>query len=261
MMVVSQATLLAAMNEPSLYDHPDLYDLVIAPGLAEGFYREEALRHEGGVLELACGTGRLTIALAGSGLDIVGLDSSPTMLASAKDRAKGAGAEVTWVEADMRRFDLGRHFGFIFIATNSLLHLTSAEDLTACLAAAARHLAKGGIFALDVFNPALRILGRDPEQRFEVGRYTHPKHGRILLEETTNYDAAQQISRSTWFFSTPERPDFVTVPLHLRNIFPQELPLVLKRAGLHLEQRFGDFSREPFESRSRHQICLCHADR
>src|SRR5258708_30286492 len=220
------------MNHASLYDHPDLYDLVMGESPAEGFYRDEALKHGGGVLELACGSGRLTIPLAKAGLDIVGLDLAPTMLSRARARARAAGVEVTWIEADMRHFDLGRRFGFIFIATNSLLHLATSEDLALCLASAARHLEPGGRFAFDVFNPALRILGRDPERRFEVGRYRHPEHGDILLEETTSYDAAAQLSRTTWFFSASGRPDFLTVPLHLRNIFPQELPLLVGQAAL-----------------------------
>src|SRR5258708_4079128 len=191
------------MNHASLYDHPDLYDLVMGESPAEGFYRDEALKHGGGVLELACGSGRLTIPLAKAGLDIVGLDLAPTMLSRARARARAAGVEVTWIEADMRHFDLGRRFGFIFIATNSLLHLATSEDLALCLASAA------------------------------------------------------QLSRITWFFSASGRPDFLTVPLHLRNIFPQELPLLVRQAGFELAQRFGDFRRAPLESGSRHQVCLC----
>lgn len=65
------------------------------------------------------------------------------MLAAARRRAAAAGSSLELVEGDMRDFDLGREFDFIFIARNSLLHVSSAEDLVATFAAVRRHLAPG----------------------------------------------------------------------------------------------------------------------
>ena len=81
----------------ALYEVPKLYDLAFGPGPCEPFYREEARRAAGPVLELACGTGRLTIPIARDGHEIVGLDASPTMLEAARSKAKagrGAGSNV-----------------------------------------------------------------------------------------------------------------------------------------------------------------------
>jgi SAM-dependent methyltransferase len=64
----------------TLYEAPELYDLAFGPGPCEPFYSEEARRAAGPVLELACGTGRLTIPIARDGHEIVGLDASPAML-------------------------------------------------------------------------------------------------------------------------------------------------------------------------------------
>ena len=80
----------------ALYDVPKLYDLAFGPGPCEPFYREEACRAAGPVLELACGTGRLTVPIAHDGHEIVGLDASPTMLKAARSKEKGrrAGSNV-----------------------------------------------------------------------------------------------------------------------------------------------------------------------
>ncbi len=73
----------------SLYDVPPLYDLVIRPGPCETYYRELARRVGGPVLELACGTGRLTIPIAADGHEVVGLDASPAMLRTVPHAASG----------------------------------------------------------------------------------------------------------------------------------------------------------------------------
>ena len=63
----------------------------------------------------------------------------------------------------------------------------------------------------------------------------------------------------TWYFSSADEPDFLVAPLHLRSIFPQELPLLLAAGGLRLESRHGDFAGGPFTGASRHQVCVCRA--
>ena len=157
----------------------------------------------------------------------------------------------------MRNFDLGRKFALIFIARNSLLHLHSTEDLLAAFAAVRRHLAPGGIFAFDVFNPNVRLLARPPGQRFPVFQVETESFGKLSVEESTDYDHASQVGRGRWYISAPANPDAWVLTLELRNIFPQELPLLLAVGGFHLISRMGDLSQTPFNSTSRFQVCLC----
>ncbi|HKG95869.1 MAG TPA: class I SAM-dependent methyltransferase [Gemmatimonadaceae bacterium] len=216
------------------------------------------------MLELACGSGKLTIPLArelgAEGVEVVGLDASAAMLGAARERAAAAGVRVELVEGDMRRFELGvGRLDFIFVAFNSLLHLHAADDLVACFACVRRHLAPGGAFAFDVFNPRVDFLARRPDVREPFKRVGHPSLGEVTVEYTSDYDAATQVNRSTWYFSAPARPDFRVEPLHLRSIFPQELPLLVAAGGLRLEARHGDFDRSVFASASPRQLCLCQA--
>jgi SAM-dependent methyltransferase len=240
-----------------LYSDPNLYDRIFSPGPYGAFYAEEARRHGGPVLELACGTGQLLVPIARNGLNAVGLDLSAAMLARARDRARAAEADVELVEGDMRSFDLETRFGLVFIARNSLLHLSTSEDFAACFDRVRRHLRPGGAFVFDVFNPSVEILARPPHQRFPVMRIEHPQRGEVTIEATSDYDAATQVNRATWYFSAPGEADFLVAPLHLRSIFPRELPLLLAAGGLRLESRSGDFSGAAFDSGSRHQVCTC----
>src|SRR5258705_8241998 len=87
------------------------------------FYVEEARKAGTPALELGCGTGRLTIPIAQSGVEIVGLDLSPSMLAHARTKAEAARLAINFVEGDCRLFDLGRKFALIYMAFNSMQHL------------------------------------------------------------------------------------------------------------------------------------------
>lgn len=242
-----------------LYDYPALYDALFGPGAHLPWYEELARRASGDVLELACGTGQLTVPIALAGLPITGLDLSAPMLTVARQRAATANVPVEFVEGDMRNFDLNRRFALIFIARNSLLHLHSTEDILAAFAAVRRHLAPGGTLAFDIFNPSVRLLSMPPGPRYPVFKKQTELFGELSVEQTGEYDAATQVGRSRWYISAPGKPDAWMLPLDLRNIFPQELPLLLAAGGFHLTSRMGDLGEIPFDSASRLQVCRCQA--
>lgn len=244
------------------YSHARLYDLMFpGGGPAVDFYRAAADRHGGRVLELGCGTGHKLIPIASDGHPCVGLDFSPGMLAEAGRKASERGVAVEWVPGDMRAFDLGRSFDFVFITANSLLHLHEAGDLVSCFRSVRRHLAPGARFVFDVFNPSVRLLAEADGVRRprESVSFVDPGRGAVSVDVTETYDAAAQVTRGTWHFSTGSEPDFVVAPLEVRSIFPQELPLLVSASGLRLVERLGDWSGRPFAADSRLQLCICEA--
>lgn len=229
------------------------------------FYVEEARRSPGPVLELACGTGRLTIPIAQAGVEIVGLDLSPSMLDHARKKAREAGLEIPFVLADCREFDLGRKFELIFMAFNSMQHLHDSSSLQALFRNVKKHLADGGRFIFDVFNPSIAILNRDPGKRFREREYNDPDgRGTIVLEQTSVYDDAAQVNRIRWYFSRVqdgeqrlEEKDFRVEDLHVRCFFPEELNVLVRCRGFEIEAKFGDFDRKPFASGDPKQIVVC----
>jgi SAM-dependent methyltransferase len=222
------------------------------------FYLEEAQRAHGPVLELACGTGRLTIPLAQAGVEITGLDRATSMLAHARAKATEARVNIEWVEADCRKFDLGRQFALIFMPFNSMQHLHDQASLAALFSRVRKHLADGGRFIFDVFNPSIAILNRDSGQRYVERRYEHPDgRGTITLEQTALYDDAAQVNRLTWYLSLQDEKDFRVEHLALRCFFPQEVDLLVRANGFAIEEKFGDFQRTPFVSGAMKQVVVC----
>ena len=220
------------------------------------FYVRQAMAAKGPVLELACGTGRLTLPIARHGIDITGLDLQASMLAQAKAKADAEGLKVGWVQGDMRAYDLGRQFALIFIPFNSLLHLHAFEDLLAFFACAKRHLLPGGRLIIDIFNPSVAILASGKE-RARVRDFIDPRTGEAAwIDGTRNYDALTQVNRILWTYSTATRSDFLSHDLHLRCIFPQELQLLVTQSGLEVLDAFGDHVGGPLSSASPLQLLV-----
>lgn len=226
------------------------------------FYVDEAGRANGPVLELACGTGRLAIPIAQSGVEIVGLDLSPSMLEHARAKAKHAGRDIQLIEGDCRSFELGRKFALIFMAFNSMQHLHDHASLAGLFTSVRKHLAEGGRFVFDVYNPSIAILARSGEDRRLEREYPDPDgKGTIAFEHTMNYDDATQVSRIKCYFSrrgeNGEERDFRVEDLHLRCFFPQELDLLVRSQGFEIVEKFGTFERKPFASGDQKQVVVC----
>jgi len=246
-----------------LYSDARLYDRLFPPrGPAVDFYRAEADLQGGSVLELGCGTGNKLIPIASEGHPCVGLELASNMLAEAGRKADERGVELELVQGDMRDFDLGRTFDLVIIAANSLLHLHEASDLVDCFRSVRRHLAPGARLVFDVFNPNVQVLAlADGVRRSrEVLSFVDPDRGVVHVDVAETYDAATQVTRGTWYFSTESEADVVVSPLEIRSVFPQELPLLLALGGLRLVERFGDWSRGPFTGDAAVQLCICESD-
>jgi SAM-dependent methyltransferase len=222
------------------------------------FYTTEARRRGDPILELACGTGRVTIPLAQQGFDVTGLDVSKPMLDRAAEKAKSLGITVTWVEADCRHFHLGRTYNLIILPFNSIAHLHDLESIQACFTCVRHHLNSSGRFVVDIFNPRLDILLRDASERYPVAEYPDPDgRGTVVITESNLYDAATQINRIKWYYRVGSDTGEQVRCLNMRIFYPQELDALLHYNGLVVDTKFGDCDRQPFSSGSKRQIVVC----
>lgn len=246
----------------NLYDNNWLYDLVHekpADGEQIAFYERQIERYGSPVLELACGTGNYLVTLSGSDVEISGLDNSGEMLDGARLRGENQNTETNLINADMRSFDLNQKFALVFVAGNSLQHLNSLEDVEACFASVRRHLAPGGKFIVEVFNPSLQLLNRSPNERFFVGEYK-TEDGWIVLTENVFYDAATQTNHLQWHYKNQFAKDEQTVTFTMRQFFPQELDALFRYNDFSIEQKYGDFDESAFTSDSPKQIIVAGID-
>ncbi len=249
-------------NTDNFYD-PELYDARSqgVPGDVEFFLglAKDADNAGHPVLELATGTGRVAIPITRAGVRVVGLDASKEMLAEAAKKSSGLD-NVRWVHGDMKAFDLPERFGLAFIPFRSFQHLLTVRDQIACLECIFRHLVPGGRIALDVFNPDIVIMGQWlGEKRGGIRRrgedYVSPKTERVVKAwETREYYPAEQELEST--FIDEELDDEGAVisrvyrGLRLRYVFRYEMEHLLARAGLEIEDLFGDCYGAPFTDTS-----------
>lgn len=188
-----------------------------------GFWLDLARRQAGPVLELACGTGRVTLPLAEAGLAVVGLDNDPVMLAGLAARALRR-CRVLTVAADMRRFALAERFGAMFVAYNSIQLLTGPQDMVACFSCAQRHLATGGLFAVEVTDFQVDAAGGT------IGDEVLADAEGIRLTAGLDHDLARRVSRYRRRFTGAgwAVEDEVT----LRSLDRRELARLLRAGGL-----------------------------
>ena len=223
------------------------------------FYFGQIEKYGEPVLELACGTGRITIPIAEQGIQITGLDISEPMLSHAQKKSAVKGIDVEWIRADCRNFKLNKKFNLIILPFNSIAHLHDLESIEACFSCVKEHLTNEGRFVIDVFNPRLDILTRDPNRRYPVAQYSDPDgKGEVVITENNIYEPATQINRTKWYFKIGSQTEESVEELNMRIFYPQELDALLLYNGFTIEAKFGNYGEMSFVSASPKQLIVCH---
>jgi SAM-dependent methyltransferase len=221
------------------------------------FYLRQIRKYGEPVLELACGTGRITIPIAEQGIRITGLDVSEPMLSQAKRKAAEKRVSIKWVQSDCRDFKLDERFNLIFFPFNSIVHLHDLESIEACFSCVRKHLASEGRFIIDVFVPGFQYLARDPTKRYPVAEYTDPDgRGRVVMTESNVYDCAKQINRIKWYYHIGQDAKEIVKENNMRMFYPQELDALLHYNGFMIESKFGNYDESSFTSDSPKQLII-----
>jgi SAM-dependent methyltransferase len=252
----------------ALYESGPFYDHLYRRRRADvQFYVEVARAARGPVLELGVGTGRVAFALAQAGIDVVGIDTMPSMLGHARRNAqrlpKASAARVELRRGDLRTLRLGRRFPLIIAPFNAFSHLYTRADVELALATCRAHLRPRGQLVFDVTLPDLRALTQDPARVFRYGIVADPRDGRRYVQyEASHYDPTEQIRNMTLLFERVDAPEQRTaLPLMHRQFFPAELEALLHYNGFAIEQRYGDFTRGPLTSHSESQVIIARPSR
>lgn len=241
------------------YEDPELYDFEYRDHRQDlAWYRGLAGKHGPGqrVVELGAGTGRITLPLARDGHRVTAVDRMDTMLGLLRRKVAAAGAELAGrVEPTLGEITAlplpDRSADLVIAPFNVLMHLYRWEDLLACFREAARVLVPGGTFAFDVLLPDLEWLTWDANERHSVTYFTHPRTGAAMVYSTNHtYDPHTQVCHVRIYYDeAPRRPRAFKPPpeplevVHLahRQIFPEELRMLVASAGLTLESLGGNF--------------------
>src|SRR5262245_57507966 len=240
------------------YADPTLYDIEHPNFEPDGpFYLALAKQVGGPVLELGCGTGRITLPLSQAGIEMTGLDIVPGMLAWARQKAQQL--PIHWVEGDIRTFQLGRQFRSICATGGAFQMLLTQQDHEAALARVREHLRPDGYFAIDVAVPQPDWLGRlDDEQEWNI--YVDGQGRRVRVTGTDYYDPIRQIKHETIYrhwHSADGQPIRQQTRFAFRYIFPQEMEALLHYNGCTLTGWYVDSGFNPPSGESRTLFYVC----
>ena len=246
----------------------DLYDYVepyrSRPDIA--FFVEAAREAGSPVLEVGCGTGRILIPTVRAGINIVGLDLSPHMLAVCRRQLQAEPAavqsRVRLVQADMRAFDLGETFTLVTIPFRPFQHLTTVEDQLSCLSSICRHLSDGGHLILDIFNPSLDALvsrtegeefGEEPEFSMPDGRRVIRRHKIVAHDRFNQINQVELV----YYITHPDgRQERVVHAFSMRYLFRFEAEHLLARSGFEVEQVYADYDKSVYGSKYPGELIL-----
>ncbi|MBN2625580.1 MAG: class I SAM-dependent methyltransferase [Spirochaetales bacterium] len=199
---------------------------------------------KGKALEFGIGTGRIALPLSMRGVLVEGMDLSPQMLAQLKK--KPGSEEIPVREGDFSRDRMDGTYTLVYLVFNTIMNLTSQETQTECFINAARHLNRGGYFLIETMVPDLR--------RLPPGETVRPFGTDNQLEGFDEYDTVSQKLVSHHLEGTGENRKIHSIPF--RYVWPSELDLMARIAGMSLTARWENWEKAPFTHESRSHISL-----
>ncbi|MBN1667208.1 MAG: methyltransferase domain-containing protein [Anaerolineales bacterium] len=224
------------------------------------FWLAQAQTGPGACLELGCGTGRVLIPLAESGITMTGLDHDAGMLAFLRTRLSPALlASVELIQADLTDFTLAKRFATILLPCNTYSTLTIAQRVST-LQRVHAHLQPGGRFVTSLPNPAV-LLDIDASAEAEVeDTFIHPESG-LPVQVSSAWDRQERTFTLYWFYDQL-RPDgqitrnTARVCHHLATL--SEYQAEFQAAGLQVLARYGDFDGRAYHADAAHLILVVH---
>lgn len=258
-----------------IYRRPDEYDLehvgdeedvVFYIGLAKSL-------HPRSVLELACGTGRITVPLAEegarSGFSVVGLDSEVNMLRQARDKARqmpeAARKRLKLVHGDMRKWHGREPFDLIVVPCASITHFLDLDEELEVWRRAFQNLAPGGRFVVETVMPNFSAyadsFSNPPRTLVEIDRDVtdEPRKIRLVRRKTVNYLPDEQRAQIRFLYEKYHRKSLVECYIddfESHVYFPRELRLLFLHTGFEIENVFGDYNRRPLRASSQLMIMI-----
>jgi len=235
------------------YDDVDLY-------LNRGdikFFVDFANEIDGEVLELGCGTGRVLIPIAETGIKITGLDFSEQMLKRCREKLEPLPDStknlVSLVQGDMSDFSIDKKFELITTPFRPFQHLTTVKQQRACLACVKKHLEPDGRFVLDLFNPSIpHLANQDRLKEFDTGEEPHVRPDGTIIRRSAriaDFDYVNQINDTELIYYVTDPQGKTTRLVHrfyMRYMFRFEAEYLLNLCGFEVENIYSSYDKKPY---------------
>ena len=220
----------------------------------QDFYLELAKRYgQGGVIDIACGTGAVLLYLAERGVDVDGTDLSPEMCRVAAAKAEKLGLRLNIWPADMTTLASARKYSLAIIARSGFMHLPDPALQRAALLNIAELLTPGGILTLNTFDPLPFVqaaqMATSPEDYTFRLEYVNSEGQREKIYNAITYDPVSQVMRGNWKFETLDdagNPVGTRVrPLTMRQTYRQEFRWLAELCGFEVVDLYKDYRWTP----------------
>jgi SAM-dependent methyltransferase len=202
------------------------------------------LATDGSALELGIGTGRIALPLTQRGIRVHGIDLSEEMVA--RLRAKSGAEQIGVTIGDFATTTVEGRFSMAYLVFNTIMNLTTQDEQIRCFQNVAAHLQPGGCFVIEVAVPDLQRLPPG-----ETVRAFTVSPARLGFDE---YDIAAQGLISHHYWVDGDKLEVFSAPF--RYVWPAELDLMARLAGMSLRERWSCWKREPFTSDSRQHVSV-----
>jgi len=244
------------------YDDPILYDKENETYLPElPFLLKWALKTQGTIVDLACGTGRLTIPLAKHGCKVIGVDIHTGMLNQAKKKSANLELPIEWLEQDCTKLNLITKSNLIYSVGNSFQHFLTNPSQDHLLSSVNKHLEIGGIFIFGTRFPSVEeLLQPSTEEYWRT--YTDRDSLHIVDVYTiSHYDALSQIQHYTTIRKYKNNDgqivDEKSTKISLRYVFPKEMERMLFYNGFEIVDVYQDWNETSATNDSYELIYVC----
>ena len=249
-------------------DWADIYDRVYAYlDYDTPFYVQQATAGDGPVLELGCGTGRVSIAMARADVEVVGVDISPRMVEAATRKAEAAGVSDNchFVQGDMRSVASDRKFSMVVMPFRSFQSMLTVKDQLATLANIRKHLTPGGSLILDIVAPDVQLIAVSDPMPFHVRDVPQGDTGHtFVIWGQNSWDGMTQVNSARLIIDELDPRGEAVRRLYrdfpIRYTFRYEMEHLLHRAGFVSEALYGGFDGEPLEEDSEDQVWIARSE-
>ena len=215
------------------------------------------------ILDVGCGTGRVMLHLAQEGHYCVGVDTSPQMLARARQKVDilaDIESRVKLVEGDILTYKSDRPFQMILLPYHTFMHFQYQEEQLQVLSQLSDNLAEGGVMIFDLANAGEAFSTQDDHAIALERTFVEPQTGHVVMQQSVStLDRVTQQLHITWIYDEVHKDGTVrrtVAPLLLRYVFFSEMKLLLAASGLQLVEVYGDYDQSPFEDGSPRMIMV-----
>ncbi|WP_437828106.1 class I SAM-dependent methyltransferase [Niallia taxi] len=250
------------INNSQEYDDPTLYDKENESFIPEiPFILKWATKKQGPIIDIACGTGRVTIPLAKNGYNLVGVDINEGMLAHAKKKAANLHLQIRWIEQDCTQLDLSIKSNLVYSVGNSFQHFLTNESQDGLLTSINKSLEVEGLFIFNTRFPSVEELLQPSTEEYWRSYTDNETLNTVDLFTISEYDSLKQIQHYTTIRKYKDNAGDIIkekrTNISLRYVFPQEIERLLFAFGFEILHLYSDWNETPITNDSYEMIYVC----